>query len=272
LKYGRKTRILLTAAFLPLSIVAPAQSGKPLSKSLALPAPAVQFAGEAGYATSSLRPQPNGAGYSFAAADAGLAEWAPMSSVPGGRVEYASQGIRLNFGPLFAAMNRPAPQPGDPSEEEPGRYSVKGLLWQSLAFDGVEDGYRLATDHYLRHLVADGPYWHNYMASMQHWDMTRWSDGDDFLVDDIGHPMQGAVSAFIEIQNSPSQRELRLSMAKAYWHSRLLALMWATVFRARLPSATTADLLTLPAANSTAPQFRGSLSRIPTTRAGPTSS
>jgi len=93
---------------------------------------------------------------------------------------------------------------------------VKGLLWQSLAFTGVEDGFRLATDHYMRHLVADGPFWHNYFASLGQWHMDRWSDGDDFLVDDIGHPMQGAVSAFIEIQNSPSQRVLRLSNSKAY--------------------------------------------------------
>ena len=68
----------------------------------------------------------------------------------------------------------------------------------------------------MRHLVADGPFWHNYFASLGQWHMDRWSDGDDFLVDDIGHPMQGAVSAFIEIQNSPSQRVLRLSNSKAY--------------------------------------------------------
>lgn len=149
---------------------------------------------------------------------------------PPPNTEYAAQGMHLDLSQFFAAMDRPAPQTGNHPEEEPGRYSIKGLLWQSLAFTGVENGYRLATDHYLRHLLADGPFWHDYFASMQHWDMTRWSDGDSFVVDDIGHPMQGAVSAFIEIQNSPSQRVLRLSRSKAYWRSRFLALMWATVF------------------------------------------
>ena len=152
---------------------------------------------------------------------------------PNAGVEYAGQGIHLNLDAMFAAMNRPPLQSGTDAEEEPGRYSVKGLLWQSLAFTGVEDGYRLATDHYMRHLVADGPYWHNYFASLGQWRMDRWSDGDDFLVDNIGHPMQGAVSAFIEIQNSPQQRVLRLSRSKEYWHSRFLALMWATVFSAQ---------------------------------------
>jgi hypothetical protein len=126
-------------------------------------------------------------------------------------------------------MNRSTAQ-ADEDEERPSHYNVQGLLWQSLAFTGIELGYRASTDFFMRYEVAHGPYWHNYMVSLQHWDMNRWSDGDDFLVDDIGHPMQGAVSAFIEIQNSPRQRRLRLSKSKEYWRSRFLGMMWATVF------------------------------------------
>jgi hypothetical protein len=110
------------------------------------------------------------------------------------------------------------------------RYHWKGLLWQSLGFIAIENTYRLFTDDYMRHLIAEGPYWRNYGISMTHWNMNRWSDGDDFLVDDIGHPMQGAVSAFIEIQNSPSARRLRISKSSAYWKSRFVAMLWATVF------------------------------------------
>lgn len=109
-------------------------------------------------------------------------------------------------------------------------YHWKGLLWQSLAFIGAENAYRLATDHFMRHLLANGPYWTDYFDSLQHWDMTRWADGDDFLVDDIGHPMQGAVSSFIEIQNSPTARMLQFSNTKAYWKSRFVAMLWSTAF------------------------------------------
>lgn len=109
-------------------------------------------------------------------------------------------------------------------------YHWKGLLWQSLGFIGAENAYRLSTDYFMRHLIAEGPYWANYAASMQHWDMNRWSDGDDFLVDDIGHPMQGAVSAYIEIQNSPKQRMLQFSNTPEYWKSRTMALLWATAY------------------------------------------
>lgn len=116
------------------------------------------------------------------------------------------------------------------SEEGPERYHWKGLSWQSLAFIGVENAYRFSTDYYARHLLATGPYWRDYGISMTHWDMDRWSDGDDFLVDDIGHPMQGAVSGFIEIQNSPTARNLRISTSSAYWRSRLISLIWMNVY------------------------------------------
>lgn len=116
------------------------------------------------------------------------------------------------------------------AEDREAGYNWKGLLWQSLAFTGIEVGFRLATDHYMRHLVAEGPFWHNYAVSLKHWDMTRWSDGDNFLVDNIGHPMQGAVSAFIEIQNSPGERRLQFSNTSVYWKSRFKGMLWATVF------------------------------------------
>lgn len=231
LKYWRKTKALFPAVFLLTSLVTVAQSG-PLAKSpAALPARAIHF--ENGLpqgleAPAKLAPRQAFAGRSLAGP--GADTFAPIQKIPNTGLEYA-QGVHVDLGPLFAAMERPASsQPDNPSEEEPGRYSVKGLLWQSLLFTGVENGYRLSTDYFMRHQVADGPYWHNYFTSLQHWDMNRWSDGDDFLVDNIGHPMQGAVSAFIEIQNSPQQRVLRLSNTKEYWHSRFLALMWATVF------------------------------------------
>ncbi|MGH9590010.1 MAG: hypothetical protein ACRD25_06425, partial [Terracidiphilus sp.] len=159
----------------------------------------------------------------------GPAEFEPVaiSPVPNSGMEFA-QGVHIDLSGFFAAMNRPAAEWREDGHS--GRYNVKGLLWQSLAFTGFETAYRVGTDNYMRYLIAHGPYWSNYMASMDHWDMTRWSDGDDFIVDEIGHPMQGAVSGFIEIQNGPRQRVLEFGKSKAYWRSRFLALMWATVF------------------------------------------
>jgi len=143
----------------------------------------------------------------------------------------------LDLLPLFARWHRDfveRQRDGQEAAIEEGKvsqgYHWKPMLWQSLGFIAVENTFRLFTDPYMRYLIAEGPYWRNYGISMQHWDMNRWSDGDDFLVDDIGHPMQGAVSAFIAIQNSPRGRMQRIGTSKAYWKSRFWGLMWATVF------------------------------------------
>ncbi|MGA7859594.1 MAG: hypothetical protein WCA11_16785, partial [Terracidiphilus sp.] len=145
--------------------------------------------------------------------------------------ESPPQGAHIDLAPMFRALNRPGAVEGvDGSEPGSQRYNVRMMLWESLAFMASEDAFRFLTDANLRRLTADKPYWHDYIASMQQWNMRRWWDGDDFLVDDIGHPMQGGVASFIEIQNSPRQRDLRLSNSKEYWRSRFLGMMWATVF------------------------------------------
>lgn len=169
------------------------------------------------------------------APDAAIQPWTIAGVADGNGLNPVVAGAHVDLLPLFAGLHKNvrAGQNGSQvsaGDEAAEGYHWKGLLWQSLAFIGVENGYRIGTDHYMRHLLANGPYWRDYAISLQHWDMTRWSDGDDFVVDDIGHPMQGAVSAFIEIQNSPGARRLQFSNTSMYWKSRFMALLWATAF------------------------------------------
>jgi hypothetical protein len=147
--------------------------------------------------------------------------------------ENSIQAIRLDLDQLFASMSRPSTgtsfsHAGQDQTSE--RYHWKGLFWESFAFFGVENGFRLMTDPYLRHLTADDPFWHDYLASVKQWNWRRWDDGDDFLVAYIAHPMQGSVTDFIEIQNDPRARDLRIDDGKPYWKSQFHAFLWATAF------------------------------------------
>ncbi len=112
--------------------------------------------------------------------------------------------------------------------EEP--YHWSGLIGQSLFFNVVENSFRAASDDQIRILLAKKPFWHDYFASVKQFNMGRWNDGDDFLVNYVGHSMQGAVSGFIEIQNDPVGRQQEISATHMYWKSRFKAFLWATVY------------------------------------------
>jgi hypothetical protein len=109
------------------------------------------------------------------------------------------------------------------------RYHWRGLLLQSLEFNLIENGFRLATDDTMRFQIAHKPFWHDYVASVKQFNMRRWNDGDSFIVNYVGHPLQGSVGAFIEIQNSEAQARLRWN-EPGYWRSRALAFLWTTAY------------------------------------------
>jgi hypothetical protein len=133
-------------------------------------------------------------------------------------------------------MSRKAPQPPTPEQmDEPWRYEPynwRGLIAQSFFFNAVESSFRLASDDQIRRLVAKKPFWHDYFASMRQFNMGRWNDGDEFLVNYVGHPMQGAVSALIEVQNDPTGRQQEISATQEYWGSRFKGFLWATAYSA----------------------------------------
>jgi hypothetical protein len=103
-------------------------------------------------------------------------------------------------------------------------------LWQSLEFLVAEHAFRLATDPYARHLLFHRPLWQDYWSSLSDFHMNRWGDGDSFLVNYIGHPMQGAVTGNIFLQNDPQGRSASFGKSSAYWHSRLKAWVWAAAY------------------------------------------
>jgi hypothetical protein len=132
---------------------------------------------------------------------------------------------------LHAAAPGPLPAWAPPAfSADPGRhYHWTGMLVQSFEFNALEDMFRLSTDNVLRTLTVDKPYWHDYISSLQQFNMRRWNDGDDFLVNYVGHPMQGGVASYIEIQNSPAQSRVQWG-DPGYWSSRTKAFLWSTAY------------------------------------------
>jgi hypothetical protein len=73
-------------------------------------------------------------------------------------------------------------------------------------------------------------YWRDYKQSLKSWIDSGWDDGDPLLYSYLGHPIQGAMTGFIQIQNDPAGEKLEFSNTKPYWHSRLKALLWNTAY------------------------------------------
>ena len=123
---------------------------------------------------------------------------------------------------------------GNPVTEHPPvvePFHWKGLLLQSLSFEMLQNVTRVMTaDQHDRHLLLNKPFWSNYWASLGQFNMRRWNDGDSIKVNYIGHPMQGAISGYIQIQNDPRGRALRISRDRQYWKSRYHAFLWELVY------------------------------------------
>jgi len=105
-------------------------------------------------------------------------------------------------------------------------------LFQSFEFLILEHSFRFATDPGFRYDFYHKPFWSGYSASADHFYMNRWGDGDNFLVNYIGHPMQGAVTGDIFLQNDPQGRSARFGRNRAYWNSRMKAMAWSAVYSA----------------------------------------
>jgi hypothetical protein len=112
------------------------------------------------------------------------------------------------------------------------KFHWKTAIWQSFGFLVVGHAFRLANDPGARYLLLHKPFWHDYWASADDFHMSRWGDGDSFLVNYIDHPMEGAVAGNIFLNNDPKGRSVRFGKSSSYWYSRLKVMAWAAAFEA----------------------------------------
>ena len=152
----------------------------------------------------------------------------PAASVMDGTAKVASElpqwPVREHY-----ALSLPDRTGAQLPEIEP--FHWKGLILQSLAFDLLQNATRIATASQKdRRLLLNKPFWSNYWASLGQFNMRRWNDGDSIKVNYIGHPMQGAITGYIEVQNDPGGRSLKISRDRSYWNSRFRAFLWSTAY------------------------------------------
>jgi hypothetical protein len=129
----------------------------------------------------------------------------------------------------FLAIVKPSPQYTDWSSISNQKHiDWSGVFSQSSVFLAIEHGYRIATEAGTREGMK-GPFLKNYWSAASN--LHGWADGDEFYVNYVGHPMQGAVSGYILIQNDiPAYRYATFGKNRQYWNSRLRAMAYAYLY------------------------------------------
>jgi hypothetical protein len=122
---------------------------------------------------------------------------------------------------------------GTSSERQREGFHWRRALEESFTFLAIEQAYVVHTD--FRWVVVENGvplnhYWRDYKQSLSSWVHSGWSDGDPDWFGYIGHPIQGALTSYIQIQNDPKGERLEFSNTKAYWKSRLKATLWNAVY------------------------------------------
>jgi hypothetical protein len=119
-----------------------------------------------------------------------------------------------------------------------GPLKKEGFQWrkalsESFTFLVIEQAYVAHTDFnwvVSKNGVPFNHFWRDYKQSLSEWIHSRWNDGDPNWFGYVGHPIQGALTGFIQIQNDPQGERLEFSKTKAYWRSRFKAALWNTAY------------------------------------------
>src|SRR5215467_2007723 len=101
------------------------------------------------------------------------------------------------------------------------------LFEQSFAFLSFEHAFRCATEDGTRQNFS-GSFLGGYLNSAGN--LHGWNDGDPFIVNYVGHPMQGAVSAYLWTQNDRAYRDIQFGQNRRYWKGKLRAAAFSYVY------------------------------------------
>lgn len=138
------------------------------------------------------------------------------------------------FIPSLPAQESPA-KPGEPEAAEENGYEVPAegsLQWKPLL---LQNGLFLASQHAFRFGTQEktraqfgGPFLKDYVNSLK--GFSGWDDGDEWLANYLGHPLQGSVYGHTYLQNHSREKYIPVNFkSRDYWQSRFKSMAWMAV-------------------------------------------
>ena len=113
-----------------------------------------------------------------------------------------------------------------PAKEEKG-VDWDHLFLSSLAFLTVAHTFRYSSEATTRRQFHK-PFLAGYAASVSN--LHGWADGDPFIVNYVGHPMQGAVSGYMWQHNDRAYRTVEFGRNRRYWKEKMRGMAFAYVY------------------------------------------
>jgi hypothetical protein len=118
----------------------------------------------------------------------------------------------------------------DTSHSRQCRMHWHQLMIEGTLFNTFQDAGNLYTGYWYRVETTQGDWWDRYINSAAGWAWNRWSDYNPFLDDYVGHPMMGAITNDLWIQNDPRGMTVTQSNTWPYWRRLLRAGTFSTAY------------------------------------------
>lgn len=116
------------------------------------------------------------------------------------------------------------------SKKKKGETDWGPVLWQSGFFLATQHAFRFATEPGTRELFG-GPFFQDWGDSIR--GLHGWGDKDPFIVNYIGHPMQGAVTSYVFTNNHRTGKKAVFGMNRDYWITRTKAMAYSAAYSAQ---------------------------------------
>ncbi len=97
------------------------------------------------------------------------------------------------------------------------------LIISTTLFNAFEDTGNLYTGYWYRWETTHGDWFDRWINSAAGWRWNVWNDANPVLDDYVGHPMMGAITADLWIQNDPKSMTVDPSNTWPYWRRALRA-------------------------------------------------
>ncbi|HEX9200891.1 MAG TPA: hypothetical protein VF865_15130 [Acidobacteriaceae bacterium] len=113
---------------------------------------------------------------------------------------------------------------------KPCRVKWLPVVWEAFEATAFENAGNIAFDQETRHDLAGNPFWSTYFKCVRQLRYDQWRDDDNFVVDYVGHGLQGGIVASSFEQHDPKGRGVIYVNNGNYWRSRLKAMAWVAVY------------------------------------------